>query len=445
MPVSTFFGLQTSLRGLLAHQRALDTTGHNVANAATPGYSRQEAVLGAAPALSVPAGALQSGGGAQIGAGVDVLEYRRVRDAFLDLQYRAQAMQLGDADARARSLDQVELALAEPGTNGLAHQLGKFWSAWQNLANDPSSLAARQTVIDQGRTVAAAFATLDGQLQTVASQARDEMQGVNDEIGIIASELGQVGEAIRRAVAANQQPNDLMDRRDLLLDRLSTLGQVSVADLGDGGIRVLFGGSGTPLVDDVAGTVNWPQTPPPAAPGGKLGALMDLERTGGVVDTYRTELAAVASGLAAAVNGLHAQGAPPALNFFAYDPALRGSGLSVAVTAAQVETGRASAPGANDLAREIGALRGGAVDEAYEAFIGGVGSDVRRNTRAQQNSEVLLGAVEDRRSSVAGVSLDEEMTNLVRFQRGYQASARAMSTLDEMLDVLINRTGRVGL
>src|SRR5829696_635782 len=116
MPISSFYGLQTSLRGLLAQQRALDTTGHNIANASTVGYSRQEAVQGAA----------QGGAGAHIGSGVDVLAYRRIRDTFLDLQYRAQATRLGEEAGRAQGLDRAELALAEPSDNGINKQLSEF-------------------------------------------------------------------------------------------------------------------------------------------------------------------------------------------------------------------------------------------------------------------------------------------------------------------------------
>jgi flagellar hook-associated protein 1 len=90
-------------------------------------------------------------------------------------------------------------------------------------------------------------------------------------------------------------------------------------------------------------------------------------------------------------------------------------------------------------------LRGGTADQAYGAFVARVGAEVSQANRQQANAQALTDAVEDRRQSVAGVSLDEEMTSLIRFQRAYQASSRAMSTMDEMLDVLINRTGRVGL
>jgi flagellar hook-associated protein 1 len=461
MAISTFMGLQTSLRGLLAHQRSLDVTGHNVANASTVGYSRQEAILTASLPHLIPAGARNDGSGAQLGTGVEIADYRRIRDGFLDVQYRAQASVLGDADARARSLEGVDLALAEPSENGLAAQLGKLWSAWSNVGNDPSSVPARQALIEQAKTVASAFAELDGQLKTLQGQAASEFdalvdyrpaEGVLGTIGAIGTELAQVGAAIRDAVLTGQTPNDLLDHRDLLLDRLAQYGSVSTTDLGGGGIRVNFAGAGEPLVDDLR--VDDPATPgdervvwDPAAltaPGGKLGALMALAAPDGVLDTYRQDLAGIAQGLATAVNAIHDDG-PGALAFFGFDPALGASGLTVARTAADLTPGSTTTAGANDLAQRIAGLRGGATDQAYAGFVARVGSEVRQNARTQANAEVLVGAVEDRRQATAGVSLDEEMTNLIRFQRGYQASARTMSTLDEMLDVLINRTGRVGL
>src|SRR4051794_4591765 len=123
MPISSFYGLQTSLRGLLAQQRLLDTTGHNIANASTQGYSRQEASLVAAPALEIPAGGIAGGAGAHLGSGVDVQAFRRIRDQFIDLQYRGQNTNLGEWKARATSLSQAEGSLSEPGENGINQQL----------------------------------------------------------------------------------------------------------------------------------------------------------------------------------------------------------------------------------------------------------------------------------------------------------------------------------
>src|SRR5918997_4426714 len=146
MPISSFHGLQTTLRGLLAEQRSLDVTSHNIANANTEGYSRQEAVLQTAAPLALPPAG-------QMGTGVDVLTYKRIRDSFLDLQYRAQAMQVGAGTTRTNGLDQVELRLAEPGDNGIAARLNSFWSAWSDLANAPESGAARQALVTNAQTL----------------------------------------------------------------------------------------------------------------------------------------------------------------------------------------------------------------------------------------------------------------------------------------------------
>ena len=452
--VSTFFGLQTSLSGLLAHQRSLDVTGHNVSNASTVGYSRQEAVLAAGRPLTIAAGALQNGGGAQLGSGVDVVDYRRIRDSFLDLQYRTQSTALGNAGTKADSLEGVDLALAEPGDTGLANQLGKLWTAFQNAAGNPSSVAARQALVEQAKTVATQFGAVDQQLQMLQGQAGAEYTSLTSATGQVAQIAGQLetlGQAIRASYTAGQQPNDLLDTRDELLDQLSALGNTTVVDLGDGGVKVLFGNTGTPLLDDSAAPgsrVVWPQLL--TDPGGKLGGLQDLSKPGGILDTYRTDLANVAKSLADSVNAIHTQGASP-INFFDFDATKGASGLTVAVTASTVQFGRVVPPAttataeANDLAREMAGLRGGSADQAYEAFVTKVGSDVNQVNTVRTNAQTLADAVDDRRQSASGVSLDEEMTNLIRFQRGYQASARTMSTLDDTLDTLINRTGRVGL
>ena len=147
MPVSSFFGMQTSLRGLLAQQRMLDTTGHNIANASTKGYSRQEATLAATKALATTT--TDSKPIAQLGAGVDVQGFRRVRDQFLDSQFRAQNTNVNEWNAKASALDSAELSLAEPGENGINQQLAKFWNAWSDLSKAPDSDAAKQALVQR--------------------------------------------------------------------------------------------------------------------------------------------------------------------------------------------------------------------------------------------------------------------------------------------------------
>lgn len=436
---SAFFGLQTSLRGLLAQQQAIDVTGHNIANANTAGYSRQEAVLEPTAPYLIPANSVNNGHGAQLGGGVDVAAIRRVRDQFLDLQYRAQQMSLGDATARTTSLDQAEMAFNEPGDDGIQAQLSRFWDAWSAVANAPEDAGARAALVTNAQTLTSTFRAVSDQLSTVAQQAQDEydsITGPNGDVANMAVQLAGLNRAIGDAVFRGQQPNDLMDQRDALVDRLSQLAQVSVTDTGDSRYRVDFGG--VTLVDPSTPTgCNWPQTL--TAPGGKLGALLDLASPTGPALTYRSQLDAVANSLVTSVNALHTS-----TPFF--DPAgTTAATINVVATTATAQTGSSGASGANDVAQAIANLRGGTTDQLYQALVAKVGTESQAAVRAQATAQSLSDAVDNRRQSVAGVSLDEEMMNLMRFQRGYQASARTMTTMDEMLDTLVNRTGKVGL
>jgi flagellar hook-associated protein 1 FlgK len=437
MPISTFMGLQTSLRGLLAEQRALDVTSHNIANANTEGYSRQEATLQTSDALALPPVG-------QMGTGVDVAGYKRIRDSFLDLQYRAQAMQVGSGETRADALDQAELRLSEPSDNGIAARLNSFWGAWSDLANTPESGAARQALVANAQTLVGSINELDAGLKTVAGQAADQLTaltGSGGELQQIGRELSGLNGAIRDVQAVGGQPNDLLDRRDLLLDKLSKLAQVSVADNGSGSIRVTLGGAAAPLVD--GSTLTWP---PPAmtSPGGKIGALTDLSSPTGTIASYRTDLANVAQALTTQVNAVYNPAA--GADFFAYDTATSTLSVNPAVTAATLRAGT-GAIADNSAARALAALRGtaGGADDLYSRLVTRIGTEVADARRTTLNATALSDSIQDRRQSSAGVSLDEEMTSLIRFQRGYQAAARAMTTTDEMLDVLINRTGRVGI
>jgi flagellar hook-associated protein 1 FlgK len=457
--ISSFYGLQTSLRGLLAQQRLMDTAGHNIANASTKGYSRQEVSLVASDALQIPAGGIVGGSGAHIGSGVDIQSYRRVRDQFVDLQYRAQNTNLQEWAARTKTLDRAELALNEPGENGLNEQLARFWDSWSQLAGDAKNASLKQNVAETAGSLAGAFQTLHDQIELTRDQAAAEYAdlarpaGAGDpggEIAQIAREVAELNDSIRRFVTAGDIPNDLLDRRDLLLDDLSEFGQISVVAQPDGMLDVSFvdkvsSGSTYSIVTGAASTWAGPPAGDAWSPGGRLGGLLEASRPGGTLDQYIGDLNTIATNLANAVNAVYPTGdffqiGTPASQTLDVNPLLAGNPSLI--------VGGTGNDGSSDVARAIAAIQNNpssGVDGAYQAFVSKIGAHVRESIRQEANSQALTDAVENRRQSVAGVSMDEEMSNLVRFQRAYQASSRAMSTMDEMLDVLINRTGRVGL
>jgi len=449
MPVSSFFGMQTSLRGLLAHQRMLDTTGHNIANASTQGYSRQEATLQATKALKLTMTNSVNSVGAQLGAGVDVTGFRRIRDQFLDSQFRAQNTNVNEWNAKAEALDTAELSLAEPGTDGINAQLANFWNAWSDVAGAANDNSAKQSLIQKSNGLADSIQSVRAQM--VAAQERAQGQytaitGPGGEVEKVATELADLNKVISQAMTVGEAPNDLLDRRDLLLDKLSGYGQISVENLDNGSMNVSFvdrtNGTAHPVVTDR--TNSW--AGPPIGdwnPGGEMGGLLATGKApGGMIDGYLNQLDTITSSLASTVNAAYggeffSVGTPAGKTIKVAD-ALQANPSSV--------TSGSGAAGSNDIALKISQLRGNAaIDGEYKVFVAKVGGDLNEAQRMQGNAQILTDSVENRRQSVSGVSMDEEMSNLVRFQRAYQASARAMSTMDEMLDVLINRTGKVGL
>jgi flagellar hook-associated protein 1 FlgK len=449
MPVSSFFGMQTSLRGLLAHQRMLDTTGHNIANASTEGYSRQEATLQATRALRLTLTNGINSVGAQLGAGVDVTGFRRVRDQFLDSQYRAQNTNLNEWQAQANALDSAELSLAEPGDNGINAQLAKFWNAWSDLSKAPSDASAKQALVQTASGLTDSIHSVRSQMVAAQQTAQGQYQAIvgdGGEVDKIAAEIAGLNDTISKVATTGEVPNDLLDRRDLLLDKLSGYGQISVENLDNGALNVSFvdrtTGTAYPIVTDRAAT--WDGPPVGGwSPGGEMGGLLAVGKSpGGSIDGYLSQIDDITTSIATTVNAAYGGefftvGTPSGQTIHVAD-ALMANPASV--------TAGSGASGSNDIALKISQLRGSAsIDGAYKAFVSKVGGDLNETQRMEANAQILTNSVENRRQSVSGVSMDEEMSNLIRFQRAYQASARAMSTMDEMLDVLINRTGKVGL
>ena len=444
MPIPSYSGLNTALSGLEAAQAAIDTTGQNIANANNPGYSRQTAVLAESDSLDLPAFSNTTGHGVQLGTGVDVTTINRVRDQFLDVQYRAQNSATSGLQTASGLLQQVQTALAEPSTDGVTSQLTAFWNSWSNLANAPTSLAAKQGVVDSATTLADTFNGIDSQLQTIQNQADSQYTSLTSSSGQIQSDANQIaalnGE-INQALGAGQSPNNLLDQRDQLLDDLSQYGTVSVTDPGNGLLVVNFGGDmSTPLVNGKsANSVSSLNLGPNS--GGTIGTLAGLVSPTGQISGYLNTLNQFATTLANSVNALHT-----ATPFFAVNTSTTSLGatattLSVAVAPANVQTTTTSNPGANDVAMAIAGLAGGAADQDYSSFVSQVGSDVQSNQSNLTTANTLLSSINGQRESVSGVSLDEEMTNLITYQRAYEASARMMNTINSTLDTIINQVG----
>jgi len=435
MSIPTLQGLQTALSGLIAEQTALDIAGNNIANADTEGYSRETVLLEPNAPIPIPSISAQTGMGAQLGAGVSVTTITRIRNEYLDAQYRTQNSALSAATTKSEVLEQAQSAFNEPSSAGIASQLSNFWSAWNTLAKSPTE-AAKEAVVAAGRQLVTTFNQLSSQLSTISSQASEQynsLAGPGGEVEDYAKQIAQLNGQIKLSEEAGQPPNDMLDRRDELLDKLSALANISVSEQPDHTDTVTFGEAAEPLVEGTA--VNWPQELGASA-GGRLGALAELNSPTGALTGLREGLDSVAATLASTVNE-HL-----ATPFFSGETAAT---LAVAVIPAEVQGSGSEASGGNEVAQEIAALRGGTAEQSYAALVEKVGSDVRTANDEQTNLQTTVTAISDQRQAVSGVSLDEEMTNLITYQRGYQASARTLTAMSEMLETLIEHTGVVGL
>lgn len=492
---STFSGLYISLRAMQAQQLALETSGHNIANAETEGFSRQRAVLATTPPWPMPS-VNSSGMVGQVGTGVDVSWIERLRDAYLDVQIRKENGVLGEWSIKQDTLEQIEVIFQEPTETGLNSLLTQFWDSWQQLSmnSESNSSAVRTTVVETASSLCDALRHTKQQLDAL-SEDMDNMISIKvDEINSIANQICALNKQIKVLKTAGFEPNDLMDQRDLLLDNLAGLIDFKVeANLdnvgnSDGTVNVLLYNSATGsydsrLVDGAGGiyntlqtgttaegkmTVQWktynstqPETNQPVT-GEELeissGELKGLFDSKGLLDEYKTDLNTFVTDLITQVNGQHAKGydlygntgqsffwGEPAADFIEVSPDIKSdvSKIAAAQTTGGQDTdgdGIVDNSGDGGNALEISKLRKNGLDDYYRNLISRLGVDTNESQRMAENQEALVGQLEERKESISGVSIDEELAHMVEYQHSYEAAARFLNTVDELLDTLINRT-----
>jgi flagellar hook-associated protein 1 FlgK len=443
--ISTYTPLQTALSGVQAAQEELDTTSNNITNANTPGYEEQTVNLVSNPYLTVPAGQA-NGGSMQIGTGVNAVSITDASNLFLDAAYRTQNANNGSASTEQTYFNQVQSALGEPSSTGISAQLQKFWSDWNSLSQNPTSLPSQQAVVSDAQTLATSFNQLSGQLGTIQNQAVSQfntLTGAGGQVENDANQIAQLNGAIVDAKLGGGSTAQLEAQRSAALDDLSSLANITVTNNANGSVNVNFGDAASPLISGTNGTtVNWPQTITSAA-GGTLGALLNL--TGGVPPTasgqigqYSAQLDAVAASLANEVNNPTVGGATLAVSPAVFTGTTASTLAVNPALAAGPGSLQASTPGnSGDVALAEANLSGGAADQSYDSLVTGIGSGAQSAQHAATAAQALLTSTQNQKQSVEGVDLSVEMTNLVQEQQAYQASARVMNVFDQMMNTLL--------
>lgn len=460
--MSGLFGIiHLGLSALLSHRSALSVRSHNLANADTPGYSRQDAILGANPPVPA-AGTAEALIGGQHGTGVHVVTIHRARESFLGVQARICKGALGRYRAATSALREAESILAPSPGEDVSALLDRFWDAWESVANQPENLGLRRVLRELAITLGDTFQHYVQRLNSVRLTLDDGIQARVDEVNDLAAQIAEYNRRISVAQAEGRAPNDLLDARDVLLDRLAEITGALPVNSEVGHLIVYL--DGRPLVQGQsvypisvvsgAGGIEIHSSYDDAAiaiTNGEIGGLLYARDT--AIPDYLNQLDSLATTLIAEVNARHQTGfgldGVTGRDFFlagatagdlALDPAILADEQAIAAAAADV-------PGDGSIALQIANLRtapvlaGRTLNEVAYALLGAVGNDLGAHDSGVQAQEFALAQIEQQQQSVSGVSIDEELTYLTLSQRAYEAAARIVTAADQMLGIVLERMG----
>ena len=544
----SFFGLNISLSGLYTAQRNLNTVSHNISNATTPGYSRQQSIQNASRPIAVYDGT------GMIGTGSEVITVERIRDEYLDFKYWSENIANGEWSKKSELLGEIQTTFGEPTNSGFVKIMNEFFNAYQELSKDPSSSAVRALVREKGVTMAKYFNNTATRFEKLQEDINDQVRLSVDQINSIASQIQQLNKQIYSFELQGNTANDLRDSRTLLVDELSKMVNIQATEVtygklpsGADDIHFMVTIGGKTLVDhynisklaieqrndklNVEDTgnlykVKWEDGNRLVLTGGELKGLIDVRdgKDGAMgadgttqspvykgIPYYQSKLNEFVRTFALAFNegystnstgtmidgkghvdgyGLDADKAGPGqgsegIRFFTMfgdkDTPISSSALIdgiIGITDGVVNSDliaryqnitaknfTVSSDIMNDtdtiatsdtngengnikILNEIAKIRSnnslffeGAPEDFMKSLVAGLGIDTQQANRFSASQDTIVQQIDNRRMSVSGVELNEEMTSMVKFQQAYNASAKMINTMAEIYDTLINRLG----
>lgn len=473
-------GFSTAVSGLLASQRALYVINHNIVNAKTNGYSRQEALQGATSPDILP-------GIGFLGSGTEIYDIVRVRNSYTDFKYWLENSPYGEWKVKKDTLNELEKLFGEPSNSSFRKYMDDFFSSMEELSKNPSDYAFREPV----RQTALSLAKHINETAERLSNLKEE---IGFTVGTKVKEINKIGEQIanlNRQIYSleldGKKANDLRDKRELLIDNLSKIVNVRVDESKEGKFRVSI--SGISLVDHV--NVNkiefkpenpekvndpkelyWSNGNKLEVKSGELSGYMDLLKGDGSNGGYRgvpfyiEKLDEFAKGFADKINEVHSKGyglnGETGKAFFEPKDGkdITASNITLSkdilddlanIACAEVEDGVEDNKNLLKLIklREdktffSGDFSQGTPDDFIKSILSNLAVDSSQAARMDSTEKLIINNILRKRQSESGVSLDEEMGNIVKYQHIYNASARMVTTIDMILDVTINRLGMVG-
>jgi flagellar hook-associated protein 1 FlgK len=451
--------LFTARDSLISHQMAIDVTGANIANVDTPGYSQQRAEFKSIGSINIQADSAQ--------VGVDIERIARIYDSYVEAQLVTQQQNNGYSETMLQGLKNIEVIVDDTNGGGLSEALNKFWAAWEDLSQNPGGEVQRNALYSVSENLINTISYYQQNLVDLNGEFNDSIKAA---VPLINDKISEITDLNLRLISAGEdlgENNDLLDQRNEALKGLSELININSFDNTDGTINVYLS-NGQPLLQGYVGhnlsiqynnegqiEIHSPDVTDEALNNaitkGKLGATIELQKD--IVPEYLDYLDKFASTLATQVNELHAEGYDAYQNtgtdFFEIsdpDNAAATIKISAAITADKNRIAAStSVTGDGENASRIAAIQKELVMDGNTSTLNGyvsfivsrIGHQVSTAKTYDDHQTLIMTHLTNQRDAVSGVSIDEEMLKLVKYQMGYTAAAKLCNTVNELLDELM--------
>lgn len=414
--------LNTAKSGMNVSQVAIQTTSHNISNINTPGYSRQRVNQSASSPYSMP-GKNSNFGAGQIGTGAQIDDVTRIRNSFYDYQYRSESHQYGSTSVKYEYFKNIEGIFNEPSDTAISSSLNSFFNSWSELSKDPQSYGVKSVVIENGKYLSNSINSAFKRLESLEEGLDKQSEYIMDEVNSMLSQLDKLEKNIKIIQGSGKSPNDFLDKRDQLLDNLSFKLNINDKDV-KATLKKAYDANGKVTLDDL--------TKSGVKISGELEGTLSMKQE---IKKYKDGLKQLANTITSNVNKAAGQDIFKAKDgeLISINPEMLQEPEKINVTA--------------DIALKVYELKSEKVNingkdmtinTFYNSMIQDLGQSSAAVIRDESNQSKLLENIDSSRSSVSGVSLDEEMISLVQLQHTYSANAKVMSTIDSLLDVVVN-------
>lgn len=414
--------LNTAKSGMNVSQVAIQTTSHNISNINTPGYSRQRVNQSASSPYSMP-GKNSNFGAGQIGTGAQIDNVTRIRNSFYDYQYRSESHQYGSTSVKYEYFKNIEGIFNEPSDTAISSSLNSFFNSWSELSKDPQSSGVKSVVIENGKYLSNSINSAFKRLESLEEGLDKQSEYIMDEVNSMLSQLDKLEKNIKIIQGSGKSPNDFLDQRDQLLDNLSFKLNINDKDV-KATLKKAYDANGKVTLDDL--------TKSGVKISGELEGTLSMKQE---INKYKDGLKQLANTITSNVNDAAGQEIFKAKDgeLISINPEMLQEPEKINVTA--------------DIALKVYELKSEkiningkdmTINTFYNSMIQDLGQSSAAVIRDESNQSKLLENIDSSRSSVSGVSLDEEMISLVQLQHTYSANAKVMSTIDSLLDVVVN-------